>query len=727
MLTDPNPPVLSVVIPFYNEEMNLPSVLAELRAQLDAQTRTYEVIAVDDGSRDSTPQLLESLAETWPQLRALYLKPNQGQAPALWAGFKAVRGELVAVMDGDGQNDPAALPGIIQTLEETGVDMVAGIRANRKDTWLRRRMSRLANGIRQSLLQDGVNDAGCALKVMRRAVLSAFLPLRTLYSFMPAMAVSAGYRVVEKPVAHRPRTAGTSSYGLIAMLWRPAMDMVGLWWFCRRRFDNGRSQPADGGKVPWLRAWIWLLPMVLFTLLGQRGLNEPDEGRYAEVAREMAASGDWLVPRLNGFEHFQKPPLIYWATAASYRLFGTHETAARLPSALAAWGTVILLFFLVRRLWNSRTAHLACTILMSTMALFMSGRLLVPDTTLMFWIVAAITALVHRRPWAFFIAIGLGFLTKGPMAFVVPISAAIGWASTGGLPARWPWVRGLALALLIGLSWFLVMAVRQPQLLDYFVRYELIQRFASTTHGRSKPFWFFLPVLLLAFLPWTPWLPGLARTAWKRIRHRTLTPPQGLLLGWFVLPLLVLTLAGSKLPTYILPIMPALAAALGAAWHLNPPVRNPWRVAAPALAVWMLIIGLSAWGNDYLGRQASVRDICGTLQELLGTPSGQGAEVFVCSTRAQSVEFYLARCVGATRKETDLVFPPTPEQATRVFANARACARHYENRPGYGIMTEREFEKTFAPGGWRVLEKEGDFVLITHDLPPKAGARRQSS
>ena len=210
------------------------------------------------------------------------------------------------------------------------------------------------------------------------------------------------------------------------MLWRPALDMVGLWWFNHRRL-----RPPQKGTAPaatcCFTAWIWLLPIVLFFSLGQRGLNEPDEGRYAEIAREMVTSGDWMVPHLNGIEHFQKPPMIYWSTALSMIIFGTNEWAARLPSALAAWGTVVLVFLLTRRLWGSQRAHLTGTILMSMLGLFVCARLLTPDMSMTFWIIAAITALVYERPWTFFFAMGLGFLTKGPMALVVPWQPC--WAS----------------------------------------------------------------------------------------------------------------------------------------------------------------------------------------------------------------------------------------------------------------------------------------------------------
>jgi glycosyltransferase involved in cell wall biosynthesis len=229
---------LSAIVPFYNEGENILGVLGELRSALDGLNLTYEVLAVDDGSADDTGLRLRQVARSWPQLCVLSHVKNRGQAAALWTAFQKATGELVAILDGDGQNDPSALHAMISHLSAANADMVAGVRARRKDSLLRRMMSRTANNVRQIFLKDGVSDSGCALKIMRREVCGAFIPLRTLYSFMPALAVVAGFKVVEMAVPHRERTAGVSKYGLMAMLWRPALDMIGVWWFGCRRFPS---------------------------------------------------------------------------------------------------------------------------------------------------------------------------------------------------------------------------------------------------------------------------------------------------------------------------------------------------------------------------------------------------------------------------------------------------------------------------------------------------------
>jgi glycosyltransferase involved in cell wall biosynthesis len=239
---------LSVVIPFYNEEECAAFVLDEVRATLDPLGLGYEVVAVDDGSGDDTAVALAAAARDDPRFRILRWEPNRGQAAALYWGLHAARGSLVVTMDGDGQNDPTEIPAMLSALDEA--DMVVGIRLARSDSWLRRRMSRLANAVRGRLLRDHVRDSGCALKLFRREVIESLIPIQTLYSFMPAMAVAAGFRVVQREVRHRPRRGGTSSYGLWKFLWRPLLDLLGMWWFSRRRFTLPRSERRAAAHQP---------------------------------------------------------------------------------------------------------------------------------------------------------------------------------------------------------------------------------------------------------------------------------------------------------------------------------------------------------------------------------------------------------------------------------------------------------------------------------------------
>ena len=241
-------PYFSAIVPFYNEEAAAPPLLQELRAVLDGMGQSYEVLCVDDGSGDGTAAALETAARLWPQCRVVRFAQNQGQAAGLFWAFQAAQGQIFRTLDGDGQNDPTDLPRLVARLAQA--DYVGGVRAQRQDSPLRRRMSRLANAVRSRVLGDGMTDTGCALKVFRREVREAYLPLRTLYSFMPALAKGAGFVVVEEPVHHRARHSGLSKYGLGAMWWRPLVDMAGLWWFLRRRCPSPSRIALHPGGQP---------------------------------------------------------------------------------------------------------------------------------------------------------------------------------------------------------------------------------------------------------------------------------------------------------------------------------------------------------------------------------------------------------------------------------------------------------------------------------------------
>jgi dolichol-phosphate mannosyltransferase len=223
---------ISVVVPFYNEVDCAQPLGREIVAVLHSLASSWELILVNDGSADGTEAALRAFVADQASCRVLTLRRNCGQAAALLVGLRAATGQTLVTMDGDGQNVPADIPRLLAALETA--DMVVGMRQNRQDSGLRRRISRLANAVRSRVLRDGVSDSGCALKAFRREVVGALLPLRTLYSFMPAMAAASGFVVVQVPVQHRARQGGRSNYGLRVFLWRPLLDMLGMWWFSRR-------------------------------------------------------------------------------------------------------------------------------------------------------------------------------------------------------------------------------------------------------------------------------------------------------------------------------------------------------------------------------------------------------------------------------------------------------------------------------------------------------------
>ena len=228
-------PRLSLVVPVHNEAGNITPVVEGAVEVLAALGEPFEIVLVNDASTDSTGAEIAAAVARWPACRELRVSRRSGQAAALLAGLQSALGESILTMDGDGQNDPRDFPALLALAESGRFDLVCGWRVDRQDAWGRRLMSRVANSIRRAVLCDGVHDAGCQLRVMRRAVLTALRPMELLQSFVPALAVAAGFRVGELPVRHHPRLRGRSKYGLARLWWRPAAAMLSLRWALWRR------------------------------------------------------------------------------------------------------------------------------------------------------------------------------------------------------------------------------------------------------------------------------------------------------------------------------------------------------------------------------------------------------------------------------------------------------------------------------------------------------------
>lgn len=227
----------SLVIPFYNEAGNILPLVEACVDVLNARGREYEIILVDDGSTDGTAAEIAEARTRWPRCGVL-TRPHAGQAAALLAGLRAARGELLLTLDGDGQNDPRDFPALLDLVESGQLDLACGWRVDRHDSTLRHVMSRLANFVRSRFLADGVHDSGCQLRVMRRAVRDVLFPFELMQSFVPAIAVAAGFRVGERPVRHHPRRLGDSKYGFLRLWLKPAIAMLRLRTELRRRFPK---------------------------------------------------------------------------------------------------------------------------------------------------------------------------------------------------------------------------------------------------------------------------------------------------------------------------------------------------------------------------------------------------------------------------------------------------------------------------------------------------------
>ncbi len=236
---------LSVVIPVYNEEENLPLLWPELRGVLETMGLSFEVVFVDDGSGDRSAEIIRGLRETDRRIRLVRLKANAGESAATDAGFKGARGRRVVTMDADLQNDPHDIPMLVDHLERW--DAVTGWRVTRDDPLVRRLSSRIANGIRNAVSDETVQDSGCTFRAFRRECLRSLVLYRGFHRFIPTLLRMRGYRVLEVPVNHRPRRFGRSKYGIGNRAFAAFRDLLVVRWMKNRtlRYDIAEDLGGD--------------------------------------------------------------------------------------------------------------------------------------------------------------------------------------------------------------------------------------------------------------------------------------------------------------------------------------------------------------------------------------------------------------------------------------------------------------------------------------------------
>lgn len=244
----PDTPRVSVVVPIYNEEPNIAPLLAQLHDALEGVGCAYEVVAVDDGSKDASARLLtEAMAER-PWLRVIRLPENRGQTAAFLIGFAAACGEILVTIDADLQNDPRDIPKLVELIGE--YDVVCGVRAKRDDPVQKRVGSKIANAFRRWVLKDAIKDTGCSLKAFRRECVACVPPYNGMHRFFPILMGAAGYRIAQVDVNHRPREAGVSKYGTFDRLVRTLPDLFAVRWMIKRRLkldaeEVGTEEHAD--------------------------------------------------------------------------------------------------------------------------------------------------------------------------------------------------------------------------------------------------------------------------------------------------------------------------------------------------------------------------------------------------------------------------------------------------------------------------------------------------
>ena len=238
-------PDLSVVVPVFNEEEVIGEFYARVKEALSSLGMTYEILFVDDGSRDRSAEIVREFRAKDPRVRLLRFKANAGETAANDAGFRAARGRYVVTLDADLQNDPRDIPMLLSYL--TDWDAATGWRVRRDDPWIRRVSSRIANGVRNAISRETVSDSGCTFRAFRRECLRDLRLYRGLHRFIPTLLTLGGYRVIEVPVNHRPRRFGRSKYGIGNSAFSAVRDLLVVRWMRARQLDYQVAEDTEGG------------------------------------------------------------------------------------------------------------------------------------------------------------------------------------------------------------------------------------------------------------------------------------------------------------------------------------------------------------------------------------------------------------------------------------------------------------------------------------------------
>jgi len=346
------------------------------------------------------------------------------------------------------------------------------------------------------------------------------------------------------------------------------------------------NSPTAPSAAPqsWRRDFLLLavgFGALYFALLGGHPLSNPDEGRYASIPREMIASHDYVTPRLNGVNYFEKPPLLYWAVAGCLQVFGFNEWAVRIMPALSGLGGVLLTYAAARR-WQGRAVGLASALVLGTSLLFFAlSRILILDmavsmlmcATLFCFILGVREAPGARRRWLFYglyASAALATLTKGLIGFLVTGAVMFLWLLIFN---QWKRLRplhlpsGIAVFLAIAAPWHILAAQRNETWAQFYFIHEHWERFTTTTHGRYEPWWYFIPIVILGLFPWIGFVPAALREAlaggWAKRKENA---DAWFLVVWVGFVFLFFSKSQSKLIPYILPVFPPLAVLIGGWW-----------------------------------------------------------------------------------------------------------------------------------------------------------------
>lgn len=366
---------------------------------------------------------------------------------------------------------------------------------------------------------------------------------------------------------------------------------------------------------------IIAVAVIWFANLEYRILIKPDEGRYAEIPREMVLSGDWTTPRLNDLKYFEKPPLQYWATAAAYVVFGEHQWTSRLWTALTGFAGILLVWFAGSRLFGREAADFSAILIGSSMLYVLMGHINTLDMGLTFFITLGILGLPlaqtqadkkQRRKWMLvaWAGLGLAVLSKGLMGLILPGTALIIYCMVQrdfSVLKRMHWLSGMAVFLLITAPWFYLVMKANPEFFQKFFIYEHYLRFTTKVHDRYQPWHYFIPILLAGALPWTLlMLDTLARTWKSGAQASKVFSPERFLLIWAVFVYFFFSISSSKLPSYLLPMFPVLALLMGKQLAGMDTRRLFWLIA-PVLPLLLLLLGLAPFTDRLADTPMQVR------------------------------------------------------------------------------------------------------------------------
>jgi 4-amino-4-deoxy-L-arabinose transferase-like glycosyltransferase len=367
---------------------------------------------------------------------------------------------------------------------------------------------------------------------------------------------------------------------------------------------------------------LLIYALLWFGTLNYRHLIPSDEGRYAEMAREMLVTGDWVTPRYNGYKYFEKPPLQIWATAATFQAFGIGDWQARLWTALTGFLTILAIGFTGAKIFNARAGWLAAVVLASSPMWVISGHVNSLDMGLSAFLVTALCSLLvaqtatqknttRKWMWICWACMGLATLSKGVIGAAIPAMVLIAYSISA-----WDWkiwtrlhiISGTFIFFIITAPWFVLVAQRNPEFLEFFFIHEHLQRFTQDAHSRTGPIYYFVPLLIIGLLPWVLQIPGAIKNAFENRQHGFSS--HWLLLCWFVVIFAFFSVSRSKLPGYIIPIFPALALLIGVRLDqllgLTNSMATPWKLQTLGFAI-LGIVGFFFLAD--IGKQARPDEI----------------------------------------------------------------------------------------------------------------------